>query len=400
MLRTRAADDRTRTHETSKPPSPIGWQHTDRFIGWLIAIGGAVLFVGKAVPELADADDYALWWNALGTVHAALILGLAVGGKVLPFPVLRAVWILVPALSVILQATAFAAYDGASPHTVTPWPWTLGAVGTSLIALVVRPWVAVVFVIATAFLPALSGLLFLGFVPDTVAALTPIHITDIGFVAIFLGIRGQLNRSRESHEAAIALREEQARAEAKAARQEHLSRLIHDQVLSVLTSALALSGSPPYELQQAAVRALTLGEDSSLAPLAPAETLDAHQAITSIAKSLHGLDPAMRIVCATATGALPMKVTAALTDAAAEAMRNSIRHAGTDAVREARISAEDGGAVVVITDTGIGFDPEAIPPERMGIRGSILARMQRAGGVAVIRSSPGAGTEVTLSWPA
>ena len=46
---------------------------------------------------------------------------------------------------------------------------------------------------------------------------------------------------------------------------------------------------------------------------------------------------------------------------------------------------------------GRGFDPAAIPTDRGGIAESIVGRMQRNGGVAVIRSRPGQGTEVELS---
>jgi hypothetical protein len=49
-------------------------------------------------------------------------------------------------------------------------------------------------------------------------------------------------------------------------------------------------------------------------------------------------------------------------------------------------------------DDGIGFDPGA-PRSGHGVTDSIIDRMVRAGGQAQIRSSPGAGTSVELSWP-
>jgi signal transduction histidine kinase len=56
--------------------------------------------------------------------------------------------------------------------------------------------------------------------------------------------------------------------------------------------------------------------------------------------------------------------------------------------------------VVKVTDRGRGFDPELTPPSRRGIRESITGRMQAAGGQAAVSSRPGAGTTVTVSWPA
>jgi signal transduction histidine kinase len=64
------------------------------------------------------------------------------------------------------------------------------------------------------------------------------------------------------------------------------------------------------------------------------------------------------------------------------------------------VTGGDGWAVVKITDRGRGFDPAVTPPSRRGIRESITGRMQAAGGQAAVASRPGAGTTVTVSWPA
>jgi CheY-like chemotaxis protein len=55
------------------------------------------------------------------------------------------------------------------------------------------------------------------------------------------------------------------------------------------------------------------------------------------------------------------------------------------------------GAVdVFVRDRGRGFDPDAVPGDRYGVRNSIIDRMQRHGGSAEVRSAPGDGTEVRL----
>ena len=48
------------------------------------------------------------------------------------------------------------------------------------------------------------------------------------------------------------------------------------------------------------------------------------------------------------------------------------------------------------TTAGPGFDPEAVPEDRRGIRESIIGRMERHGGRAEIRTGTGEGTEVEL----
>jgi len=64
------------------------------------------------------------------------------------------------------------------------------------------------------------------------------------------------------------------------------------------------------------------------------------------------------------------------------------------------VTGDAGWAVVKVTDHGRGFDPAAVSPSRRGIRESINERMLAVGGWASIASRPGAGTTVTVSWPA
>lgn len=87
-----------------------------------------------------------------------------------------------------------------------------------------------------------------------------------------------------------------------------------------------------------------------------------------------------------------------LAAAAREAMTNAGRHAGVKEVSVlARVS--DHEASVFIRDRGTGFELEAVPGDRQGVRESIVGRMERSGGRASIVSAPGAGTEVELVLP-
>lgn len=88
----------------------------------------------------------------------------------------------------------------------------------------------------------------------------------------------------------------------------------------------------------------------------------------------------------------------ALVRAAREAMVNAAKHARADRV-DVYLEVDDELVSVFVRDRGAGFDPERIDPTRMGVRGSIIERMERAGGRAVIRSAPAEGTEVRLELP-
>jgi signal transduction histidine kinase len=81
--------------------------------------------------------------------------------------------------------------------------------------------------------------------------------------------------------------------------------------------------------------------------------------------------------------------------AAREALANAARHSGADRIDlYAEVAA--GTAEVFVRDRGRGFDPDTVPLDRLGVRGSIVDRMARHGGSATIRTAPGQGTEVRL----
>jgi signal transduction histidine kinase/phage shock protein PspC (stress-responsive transcriptional regulator) len=88
----------------------------------------------------------------------------------------------------------------------------------------------------------------------------------------------------------------------------------------------------------------------------------------------------------------------ALVAAAREAMVNAAKHGGPEPVR-VFAEADDGAVTVYVRDRGAGFDPAAVPPDRRGVRDSIIGRMSRHGGHATISSTPDAGTEVELVLP-
>jgi len=59
-----------------------------------------------------------------------------------------------------------------------------------------------------------------------------------------------------------------------------------------------------------------------------------------------------------------------------------------------------GGVAVYVRDEGAGFDLDAVPDERRGVRDAIVGRMAAIGGQATVESELGEGTEVVLRLPA
>jgi signal transduction histidine kinase len=89
---------------------------------------------------------------------------------------------------------------------------------------------------------------------------------------------------------------------------------------------------------------------------------------------------------------------AALLAAAREATVNAAKWSGASVV-SIFAEVEPAEVSVFVRDRGRGFDPEAVPTDRKGVAESIRARVTRHGGNAAIRSTPGEGTEVSLTMP-
>ena len=86
----------------------------------------------------------------------------------------------------------------------------------------------------------------------------------------------------------------------------------------------------------------------------------------------------------------------ALIQAVREAVMNGVRHGGTTV--SVYVEAGPKGVDVFIKDRGPGFDIAAVPKDRLGVRESVVGRMQRNGGTAEIISGTD-GTEVRLHLP-
>ena len=88
----------------------------------------------------------------------------------------------------------------------------------------------------------------------------------------------------------------------------------------------------------------------------------------------------------------------ALLDAGREAAVNAAKWSGAPSV-SVFVEVEAAEVAMYVRDRGVGFDPDAVAPDRRGVSESIVGRMARHGGSAEVRSAPGQGTEVVLRMP-
>ncbi len=184
-----------------------------------------------------------------------------------------------------------------------------------------------------------------------------------------------------------AAREEKMLADARADMAAHL----HDSVLQTLALIQRQASDPK------AVAALARRQERELRSWLYGESVDettlkaALAAAAADVEDVHGVPVELVSV-----GDVPLDAElGALVRAAREAMVNAAKHSGADKI-DVYAEAEDGLVEVFVRDRGVGFDQADVPADRMGVRGSIVERLQRSGGSATIRSAPGEGTEVKL----
>jgi signal transduction histidine kinase len=105
--------------------------------------------------------------------------------------------------------------------------------------------------------------------------------------------------------------------------------------------------------------------------------------VTGVGSGIYSLDPA---------------VATALVEAVQACLENALLHSGVS-VAELDLAFSDEAVTAIVADHGRGFDPASIPPDRLGVRHSVIERIEAVGGTARVWSSPEEGTSIVLSVP-
>ncbi len=175
---------------------------------------------------------------------------------------------------------------------------------------------------------------------------------------------------------------------------------VHDSVLHTLTliqrnaddprEVARLARAQERELRAWLYRPQGDGRDPE-AGAGPTTVAAAVRAAAAEVEDLHGVP--VEVVCVADCELAPRL--AAMVQAAREAMVNAAKYGGDEAV-QVYAETEEERVFVSVRDRGPGFDPATVPADRMGVRQSIVGRMERNGGTARIHPAPGGGTEVEL----
>jgi signal transduction histidine kinase len=172
---------------------------------------------------------------------------------------------------------------------------------------------------------------------------------------------------------------------------------LHDSVLQTLALVQRRAGDPGEVARLARHQERELRSWLAGSEARPGERLaDALRAAAEEIEESHGAQVEAVVVGDTALD----ERFEALVAATREALTNAAKFAAEAGEVRLYAEIENGSARVFVDDRGPGFDPEAVPADRRGLRESIIGRMSRYGGRAEVRSAPDTGTEVELTMEA
>ena len=224
-------------------------------------------------------------------------------------------------------------------------------------------------------------------------------LLGVAYVVVAWALRGIASSVDAARAEAVTAYSDATGLESAERERVEVASLMHDSVLAALIAAARARTEREREL------AVSMARDA-LGRLANADdemVVGTNQPVT-VARLTHELRESVAQLGAEIDIALPdrareevpARAARALVLAATQAVANALEHAA-GAGLAVEVATLEPGVRIDVRDAGDGFDVDAISADRLGIRGSIIARVAAAGARAEIDSSR-AGTRVSLIY--
>lgn len=295
---------------------------------------------------------------------------------------------------VVLVVWPFVAADQPATVAPEPWIWFLINVATAAAVLAFELSTQIIWTVGIPVVYGFARLVTGEFAPEfwvAVAFEVPFAIILGGVVLVLVLVfrRASVNVD-DARARAVATYASAAEAQAMAEERVEIASLMHDSVLAALSAAeraespreRALAASMAREALAGLASAESGDESEELEPMTPQ---DLAIALRDIAK-----DGGARVPVTYAEPVrgkpVPGQVARQLLLAAAQAIANGVQHADSVGLTAHIEPIPGDGVVIVVSDRGPGFDPEKVPPGRLGVRASIFARVTAVGGLVDIAS--------------
>ncbi len=392
----------------TSPRTLGGPQAAERIARTITIVAGIATFVFLALsisPMIAAAPFLNAGYEILSAI---LIFGIPpVLALLTPILDLTAIKRVLGLYSLVFLAVVLAWIPAMTstplPDGVAPWPLEITALATVPAAIAWRPVIAGAYLVLNSILIAPVRI----FASGGADLATPFQYAffTLTFSAIFTVLAMVAMRNGYTLDAVTARAMEaaarSAASDAQAREQTRVDALVHDEVMGTLYYASQAHEKLDASVRAQAARALEQlgrlrgGRESSTEPVEVKEFIAMLKAAV-----LAGSTDIDVVVTGHREQPIPGLVAAAFAEASAEAAHNIRIHAGDDHLpSDATIELDGSHVTVTVRDSGLGFDPSAVAPHRLGILVSIRGRLATvAGGSARVESSHGKGTTVTLDW--
>ena len=395
-------------NESKQPRKPISRAQIERVVSR--AVGGVgLIFALQTYPAMVGQLD---------SLRPGI--GLALSGVIFVSLALAILATLVKSfirftsgLFAVLYLAALVAWPAlvATPDGVLdgkPWLWYLCTVATSCAAVSFSLWWAMTYTLVA---PLAYGIVRVlpagGHAEPMLGALDAFYAILLGqVVLIIITMLRQATAAVDTAQTnALQTYSSAVRQHATEVERVQVDSIVHDSVLAALLSAAA-AGTPKgaelaYTMAQDAITRLNDAGSNTPSDDSMVAFSRLKERIRSAAARFD--EPIEFIDCDAENLSLPAHAAEALYSASAQAIINSVQHAGRPGEAVARTVRMNvnllGGCVIEIVDTGVGFDPATVPSERLGLRISIRERIISAGGMVHVRTAPGQGTSILIEWP-
>lgn len=335
----------------------------------------------------------------------SLLLLLAIGAAIIPKPWVVLSFLILGSVGAVMYEVTLLATD---PTMLTEAFFLLNrpAVSLVLVGVASTTWL-------TGLAWTMGGYLFSTGVSVTVAAFTGLPLATGWGPLLMLGlyvsaylVLAAIQRSQRRRVPNFDELEEETR---RLAVEENMRARVTAAVHDTLLNDLSLVMNAPDELDdritarlRSDIATLTSAEwakESADAAITDDQDSDLRNRIMAMMSDLQWRGLTVHV---TGSGSgiyrLAPEVATALIDSIRACLENVLRHSGAS-VAEVDLAYEETELTVIVSDQGRGFDPQAIPADRLGVRFSVIDRIRAAGGTTRIWSAPGAGTSIIIRVP-
>lgn len=290
------------------------------------------------------------------------------------------------------------------PIDYTPWSWWSLAVGAISAGFAFRIWYSALYIVL---LPMLWVLIR---VSEYGGLATPMHAVQDAtytflFSAVFTALPQLLKyQARETDEANRAASEsvaKQAYIDATEREQLRASAWVHDSVLNTLELAIAAkTAAQRAEAVSSAKLAIQSLSSYRYQPGAENDLVTADSLFSALTQAIQTKSPEVEVTAEIRdTLSLSPNVANALTLATLQVIDNSLQHAG-NCTRKLKLKANSNSVKIVAVDDGSGFRFSKATKSKLGLRISVIARVEDVGGKVHIDTAPTLGTTVVIEWSA